>query len=46
MAQKTVVMPGPDGVFVPQLNVDGLEEQADVIVPAILIIDDETTITP
>ncbi|ULE35188.1 LpqN/LpqT family lipoprotein [Mycobacterium sp. IDR2000157661] len=44
VAQKTVVIPGPDGVFVLQLNVDGLEDQADVIGPATLAIDDETTI--
>lgn len=40
-----VVIPGPDGVFVLQLNVDALESQANVVGPATLAIDDETTIT-
>lgn len=45
VAQKTVVIPGPDGVYVLQLNADALENQADVIGPATLAIDEETTIT-
>jgi len=31
VAQKTVVVPGSDGLYVLQLNVDGLEDQADII---------------
>lgn len=45
VAQKTVVIPGPDGVYVLQLNADALESQADLIGPATLAIDEETTIT-
>ena len=45
VAQKTVVIPGPDGVYVLQLNVDALESQADVVGPATMAIDEETKIT-
>lgn len=46
-AQKTVVIPGSDGAwYVLQLNADGLEDQIDILGPATLAIDDETTITP
>ncbi|MGP4055051.1 LpqN/LpqT family lipoprotein [Mycobacterium sp. 4D054] len=46
-AQKTVVIPGRDGSwYVLQLNADGLENQIDIIGPATLAIDDQTTITP
>lgn len=46
-AQKTVVFPGSDGSwYVLQLNADGLENQIDIIGPATIAIDDETTITP
>lgn len=46
-AQKTVVIPGSDGAwYVLQLNADGLESQIDILGPATLAIDDETTITP
>ena len=45
VAQKTVVIPGPDGVYVLQLNADALESQADIVGPATLAIDEETTIT-
>ena len=31
VAQKTVVIPGSDGLYVLQLNADGLEDQADII---------------
>jgi hypothetical protein len=44
VAQKTVVIPGPDGVYVLQLNADGLENQMDIIGPATTVIDDETKI--
>jgi hypothetical protein len=46
VAQKTVVIPGSDGLYVLQLNADGLESQMDVIGPATLDIDEQTTITP
>ncbi|MEV3902867.1 LpqN/LpqT family lipoprotein [Mycobacterium sp. NPDC050551] len=45
VAQKTVVIPGPDAVYVLQLNADSLEDQAMVLAPATMAIDDETTIT-
>jgi hypothetical protein len=45
VAQKTVVIPGSDGLYVLQLNADGLENQMDVIGPATLDIDEKTTIT-
>lgn len=44
-AQKTVVIPGSDGLYVLQLNADGLEEQADIISAATDVIDTETTIS-
>jgi Probable lipoprotein LpqN len=46
VAQKTVVIPGSDGLYVLQLNADGLEDQIEVIGPATDAIDAETTITP
>ncbi len=44
VAQKTVVIPGPDGVYVLQLNADGLENQMDIVGSATTVIDDETKI--
>jgi hypothetical protein len=44
VAQKTVVIPGPDGLYVLQLNADALEDQMDIIGPATIAIDEETTI--
>lgn len=44
-AQKTVVIPGSDGLYVLQLNADGLEEQTDIVSAATDVIDNETTIT-
>jgi hypothetical protein len=46
VAQKTVVIPGSDGLYVLQLNADGLEDQLEIIGPATDAIDAETTITP
>ena len=46
VAQKTVVIPGADGLYVLQLNADGTEEQADIVSSATDVIDSETTITP
>ena len=46
VAQKTVVIPWSDGIYVLQLNADGLESQMDVVGAATNIIDDQTVITP
>ena len=46
IAQKTVVIPGQDGLYVLQLNADGTEDQAIPLMDATQAIDDETTITP
>ena len=46
VAQKTVVIPGADGLYVLQLNADGLENQGDVVNAATEVIDAETKITP
>jgi Probable lipoprotein LpqN len=46
VAQKTVVIPAADGVFVLQLNADGAEDQTGVLAEATKIIDEQTTIVP
>lgn len=46
VAQKTVVIPGSDGLYVLQLNADGIEDQADIVSAATDVIDSETVITP
>jgi hypothetical protein len=46
VAQKTVVIPGADGLYVLQLNADGLEDQIDIVGEATNVIDEQTTITP
>ena len=46
VAQKTVVIPGADGLYVLQLNADGLENQAEIVGAATNVIDEQTTITP
>jgi hypothetical protein len=46
VAQKTVVIPGNDGLYVLQLNADGLEDQKEIIGAATDVIDSQTTITP
>jgi hypothetical protein len=46
VAQKTVVIPGADGLYVLQLNADGLEDQAEIVGAATNVIDEQTTITP
>ncbi|TQK29019.1 LpqN/LpqT family lipoprotein [Arthrobacter sp. SLBN-53] len=46
VAQKTVVIPGGDGLYVLQLNADGLADQADILSAATDVIDAETVITP
>jgi hypothetical protein len=45
VAQKTVVIPGSDGLYVLQLNADGLEDQAQIVGAATNVIDDQTKIT-
>jgi hypothetical protein len=46
IAQKTVVVPGADGLFVIQLNADGLEDQIGPLMDATAEIDKKTVITP
>ena len=46
VAQKTVVIPGNDGLYVLQLNADGLEDQKELIGAATDVIDTDTKITP
>ena len=46
VAQKTVVIPGSDGLFVLQLNADGTEDQMGVLMDATAAIDEQTTIVP
>jgi Probable lipoprotein LpqN len=46
VAQKTVVIPGQDGLFVLKLTADGTEDQAMPLMEATQAIDDQTTITP
>ncbi|MDT7762787.1 MAG: hypothetical protein QOC63_2207 [Mycobacterium sp.] len=46
IAQKTVVVPGKDGLFVLQLNADGTEDQMGALMDATGVIDEQTTITP
>jgi hypothetical protein len=46
IAQKTVVIPGQDGLYVLQLNADGTEDQMGALLDATGVIDEQTTITP
>jgi hypothetical protein len=46
VAQKTVVIPGNGGVYVLQLNADGLEDQGEIVGSATNVIDEQTKITP
>ena len=46
IAQKTVVIPGKDGLYVMQLNADGTEDQMGPLMDATNVIDEKTTITP
>jgi hypothetical protein len=46
IAQKTVVIPTQDGLFVLQLNADSPADQIDALMAATNVIDDQTTITP
>jgi Probable lipoprotein LpqN len=46
IAQKTVVIPGSDGLFVLQFNADGTEDQMGPLIEATSAIDEQTVITP
>ncbi|MED5813785.1 LpqN/LpqT family lipoprotein [Mycolicibacterium sp. 050232] len=46
IAQKTVVIPGADGLFVLQFNADGTEDQMGPLMDATAVIDEQTVITP
>jgi len=46
IAQKTVVIPGQDGLYVLQLNADGTEDQTGSLMDASNVINEQTTITP
>ena len=46
VAQKTVVIPGNDGLYVLQLNADGLDDQSAIVGAATNVIDEQTKITP
>jgi Probable lipoprotein LpqN len=46
IAQKTVVIPGNDGLYVLQLNADGTEDQMGPLMDVTGIIDEQTKITP
>ena len=40
------MIPGKDGLYVLQLNVDGLEDQIGAVMDATSAIDEQTKITP
>ena len=46
IAQKTVVIPGKDGLYVLQMNADALDGQEGPLMDATNVIDEKTTITP
>lgn len=46
IAQKTVVIPGSDGLYVLQLNADGTEDQIGPLLDATSAIDEKAVITP
>jgi hypothetical protein len=46
IAQKTVVIPGKDGLYVLQMNADALDGQEGPLMEATSVIDEKTTITP
>lgn len=45
-AQKTVVIPGQDGLYILQINVDGVPDQFGLLASATTAVDEQTTITP
>ena len=46
IAQKTVVIPGQGGLYVLQLNADGLYADIDILMRATTVIDEQAIITP
>ena len=46
IAQKTVAIPGQDGLYVLQINADGREDQMVALMDATSAIDEQTKITP
>lgn len=46
VAQKTVIIPGKDALYVLQMNADGLDGDSDVLMQATALIDERTVITP
>jgi hypothetical protein len=46
IAQKTVAIPGQDGLYVLQINADGREDQLGPLMDATAVIDEQTKITP
>jgi Probable lipoprotein LpqN len=46
IAQKTVAIPGQDGLYVLQINADGREDQLNPLMDATAVIDEQTKITP
>ncbi|BBX17731.1 hypothetical protein MDUV_25910 [Mycolicibacterium duvalii] len=46
VAQKTVAIPGTSGLFVLQIDAEGIEEHADALMDGTQAIDDETRIFP
>jgi hypothetical protein len=46
VAQKTVVIPANDGLYVLQLNADGLADQAEIVGAATTVINEQTKIKP
>ena len=45
VAQKTVVIPASDGLYVLRLNADCLDDQIDKALPATIAIDEQAKIT-
>lgn len=46
VAQKTVVIPGQDGLYVMQINAEGTPDEANALMDATSAIDDQAKITP
>jgi len=46
VAQKTVVVPGQEGLYVLQINAEGTPEEANALMDATSAIDDQAKITP
>ena len=46
IAQKTVVIPAQDGLYVLQMNADGPKDEARVVQEATVVLDERATIKP